>query len=1461
MTPCLGRVWLVTGALLCAAAAVAQVQVLPGASGQGVGQVYIEDSPAAQDLAAEAFELQAQGRFAEAAQKLQRVSEVYPHKLMPTGGSSYTDAVLWVRGRLLEDAQLLEAYRSLFGPEAERETDRAMPTADRGIDADALRGVLSRYTLTRAGLDAGLALGVYHLERAEGGDASGVLDELVDHPDLLSEAGRYHLMRGVASLLNGDTAGYETERRALRDLSDVPRLAELDALTNRIHPPLRLHQKPQDNTVKPGLPESLEKPLWDVDLLDTLWQGLGQRVDVRAMSPDQAALRVLPASSSDKVFINLGVKLKAYDRASGWHLWEAPDQSDSPPNPNFMVLNPGMVTEPRGVYLNGGRAFTLLGWMPPNQNIRLALEVGVALVGIDTDDGAEVWRVTPGELDPTFENAAFDGTPSGGGGRIYTFVKRVRVSGLHDLYLTAVRQVDGALVWRRHLSSSSSESNYNTGPSGRMILHAGRVYASDNRGTVIALDGLTGTVRWATILPGAGVVDPSARRSARSVRDVPKPVLVDAGLLVPPIKSGGPYHLLDPVSGALLRELRNRGWREVEACYAAGADVLAVGQGVSVFDGPTLDLTWRRPLDAGLDGRVRGRPAIDPQMTAGPAPDAPDGDTSDGVVVFSTDRRLIALDLGDGRVLTDTPATMPGNVLLTSGQVLVASAADLHAYTDWRVAHGQLKNQVDLDPSNPRPGMALAGLAIRTGRDAAVLEGIDLALGSLEVVTSDAEVADVRQRDVFGLLRELVDPAGGVGMVLRGQLLDRMAASTAGPGQEATYQLTRGLYLQEQGEPGRAAEHYQAVLSDRMLSAELYAVGRGSRRAGLEAKRLLKALIKTHGREVYQSYDLLAEHELGELFARGEPEARHFADLADRYPLALCVNEARQYAADRYLEAADQASAMRQLQAVYLDGVTEDVLAQVAGRIVGVYVLQDRPELAARWLRRVEREHPGLILLRGDQPVHVQSWLSELRQLLSASRRLPGFELPLEEPVWLDGWPMPVDTAVTGETQPSDRVVMTDGVSVWMLSAPDLVELWRVPLPVKDACVVAMDDRQVIWWSEESRRLGTLSSRNGESLWPEIDVKASLVQAGDPRVRSERRTRSQQQFVQILGGAAVRNPRLNANMSGGDAVMTAVDLTTIMIADHLGRAVCIDRDTGQVRWSTLGPSDSLTSIALGDGLVALGGASWADTAAQHGIVTLLDTLTGEPLETVIQSEKVPYWLGFADNGLLVTAMPGVLTGYDAVTGRTEWRSEVQQAAGINRFQLGGRLLVVSMPRGQVGAAQVIDTDSGEVVNQLPLRSAKDRPMLFDAVQAEGQWHTLTPMGAVALRASGQTHWSDAICAPVGHIVLQRVGRRYVCVVGGTSPTPTPDLDKVNLDARPDLKRILLEQVEAVQQRDEAQGYRLYLLDRATGSIVSELPLREAKAPITPDACALIDGALLLGVDGRTLVVRGQNPAD
>jgi len=1436
--------------------------VVPRQSGdQAVWQpVYIEDSPAAQDLADAALELRDLGRLTDAAQKLQQLIEVYPHKLMPVGGQTYTDAVRWARGEILRDDRLLSAYRQSFGPAAERLVEQAMPTGDAPINVEGLEGVVSRYNLTPAGLEAGLALGAHYLERAEGRDASGVLDELTGHPDLPHHAGRYHFLRALAAMLTGERDVYEAHRRVIVELADRAHLGELDAVTHRVHPPLRLkdeqvHQEPDP----PGLPNALAAPLWEVQLTGEQRVTPGNRADLRGLPAGLLANRIQPAGDALRLYLNQGDRVTAYDRASGWRLWGLSNLPLTGEG-NRTFPHPGWrMTEPRGVLTLGDRGYAVLGWSNPKQGSQSISDPGVSLVGFDLPNGREAWRVRAWDLDESLAKGSFEGTPAGSDRRVYTLVKRTSVAGLQDLYLTAVDVLDGGLIWRRHLSSSAGQQGNQIGLSASMVLYAGRIYVSDQRGAVASIDGRTGTVLWITLLPKAVPKAPNRRYAVTPLPHLGSPVIVEAGLIVPPHEQAGPHMLLDVQTGRPLRKLDGEAWTGVEKCYAVQGGVLGVGESVTRFDGRTLEPVWHTPLDPDIYGRPLGRPAIEPRMTVDPS--RPEADQAGGLMVMCTERRLVSLRLDDGAVVSDQPLSEPGNVMLSPGQVVIASGTWLGSFMDWPVAENQLRARAGQDMSDPTPGLALAQLALKVGHEQAVLDGVDMAISAVSHVPAGPQ-AQVLQQEVFDRLRGFADPSNGGGESLRGELLDRMATTASTPGQEVAYQITRGLFLEARGEPRRAAEHFQAVLADRSLSDELYTVGRGSRRAGLEARQLLEALIRAHGREVYHRFDLLAEHELSELLAKAERDPHRYIGLADRYPLAHSATGARRHAAGLLIEAGDGPGALRQWQLVYLSTPAGPLLSEVAGKIVQLHLDAQHPELARRWLRRVDREHPDLILIRSDQPVSVQSWLSELRHLISSERSLAQIDLPLAEPRLIEGRPMPVKSSADMPPEHS-RVLMRVGRSIQMRVGPTLEQAWEAPLPAPDAEILSLEDRQVIWWSAQTNTLGAMDSRTGEALWPTVDVAAVLQETGDTQVRLEARTQQQQQFIRFLGGPAGRRGQVNPDgIIDMGSVLTAVDLSVVCLADRIGRVVCIDRATGQVLWSRLSSADRLNALALGDGLLALGGVSWADTQAQSGVISILDVLTGEPLGLTIESDEAPTWLGIADNGLVLSASLSRAVAYEPATGRTVWRQSLDRSLRLGGLGwVGERTMILASSHAQVISSVVLDIDDGRVINHLASRMASQGGQPFSAFQADGGWHLISPMQAVALDESGRTSWRDAISGAAGHLTVQLVSDQYVLLIGRSPAGPGQVLPRLNMNLKPGAERALRQALLAGNLQVLPGSYRLYVLDRRTGVIKEDLPLDGLPGSIDPASCLVLDGVLLLGAGEKTLVLGPVNQAD
>ena len=1421
--------------------------------------VYIEDSPAAKELADQANELAGLNRHTDAVQKLQELIESSPNKLMPAGERTYTDALLWARQALLSDPELLQAYRQTFSPAAQRLTERAMPTIDSRLDEAGLREVVQRFNLTPWGLQAGMALGAYHLERAEGRDAAGVLDTLIEHPDLPEHAGRYHYMRALAAALTDEPLAFESHRQALNQLGEPLLLEELDALASRVQAVAVQADEHGDVDAQPSLPESMQAPLWEIRLADEGGGATPGRPSLRGMPASQLVNVTVPAGDELRLYLNLGDRVNAYDRASGWYQWSVTHLSHEATQARTLPRAIWRMTEPRGVLIRDGKGYAVLGIGYPRQAAVPGEDQSVVLVCFDLATGKEDWRVSAEALDETLAKGDFDGTPLAAGGRVYTLVKRSSVSGLNDHYLTAIDARDGTLIWRRHLSSSAAAQRNQAGPSARMTLHAGRVFVTDQRGAVASIDGRTGSMQWITLLE-RNEEQPAVRAYVGLGAYRGGPVVLDAGLVVPPAEPSGPHWLVDIDSGQPVRRLQGREWDDVEQCYAVGGDLLAVGQNVARLDGRTLEPIWYRHLDHVALGRVHGTAGVAPDMSLGAQEGAQDDPA--GVLVMSTHNKLLTLNLRDGSIARQQALLEPGNVLLSDGQVVLASGSWMGSFMDWAVASRQIRRRAEQDPSDPRPGLALGQLALKVKREQAVLDGVDLAVDAL-ARRPDGPQTDALQREVFQRLRDFTDPGTGGDVPLRDALLERMATITATPAQEVAYQITRGLFLSEIGEPADAAEHFQAVLSDRSLAEELYTAGLGSRRAGLEARQLLESLIQEHGQAVYAPFDLIAEHEYSELMINGDARAERYIQLADRYPLAQIAAQARRQAALLLTEQGDTPQALRQWQAVYLDSAEPGTRSQAVAQIVGLYVADERPELARRWLRRVNREYPDMLLYRDEQPVSVQSWLSELQYLLADQRTLARLRLPLAEPRLIDGRHLPVRQGAGSAVLLShDRVLMRQGQQVRMCVGPALKTVWEIAIPAPDMQLLSLDDRQVIWWSMQRQAIGALDSRTGETLWPQIDIKEVFAAMGDLAQMRDPKTVEQRQLAELLGEARVRRVQIDpTGMVLNSDLFTAVDLSVLCVADRAGRVVCIDRDSGRVLWRRLSEADQLNAIALSDGLLALGGASWANTQAQSGVITMLDVLTGEPVGLELASDEAPTWMGFADNGLLLAASPSLVTGYDPAEGRTVWRREVDRALGLGkRGQVGEGTVVLSSSQMQVISAVIVNTDDGRVVNQLASRTVGGVRQ-FSAHEADGYWHLMSPTRSIALDPRGRTVWRDAVTGPIGQLVSQLLTERYALLIGRSPTGHDPDLGQLNLDLQPGAEDAIRNALMQGNLRVLPGSYQLYILDKSTGVIVDELTLDGLPGPIDANACRVLDGAVLLRVGHKTLVLSEQAGPD
>ncbi|MFA9477858.1 PQQ-binding-like beta-propeller repeat protein [Phycisphaerales bacterium AB-hyl4] len=1437
--------------------------------------VYIEDSPAAQELFDEARSFRRQDRLADAAERLQRVIDEYPHKLMridEAGEDVYEDALLQVHRALLNDRSLREAYRSRYSGRAQRRLDEAL---EPWPDGEAMERVARRYTMTRPGLEAGLLLSGWYLERADGRSAASVLDTLEHHPDLGDHRERYDYLQAVAGLLGRDRDRLHRHRDILIEDGEDDAVSQLDALAHRLHPPLRLEQ-PDHVMVDVGdLPELLRRPLWEteVDFTASPSEARGDRRPP-GVQPGRRSGRgggrgedhhppVMPTAGENHLYINEGRQVRALDRNSGWTTWEfkwEPDQMQEAGFPQFGRMASGGA-ESQPVVLHGQYAFAVMGhssfWPARWQGDTSP----TALVALDRDTGEKRWLIEPAELDEVFERSNFQGTLIAGEDTLFSLVRRSQASGFQDTFLVAINQRDGSLRWRRHLSSAATTSRYATGPRPEMSAYGSTIYVSDNIGTVAAIDTRHGTLRWARVFtPDRSMIERGVLRGeiGTSDRVLGKPIRMAGGLIVPsPAMEGRKIFVFDPDTGEVRQELSDPTWARANHLLPIAGDVLAIGRDVVLFDGETLEAKWRHRLEGDRQAEITGRAAI-----------------SERHVLIPTNDQILMLRREDGEVARRIETDEPGNVLVFDGQLVIAAHESVRSYLDWRRAANHLRQQVRDRPEDAGAGLALAHLALRANQSSVVLEGVDAALDALQRPALRQRPSEHRrqQADVFDKLLDLVRLTGDSELSLRGDLFDRMATTTAGPKQDVAYHLAVAEHHVAKEQPRQAAEHLQAVLLDETLSSQLYEQPQVARQAGLEARRRLVALVEREGRDVYATFDAQAERQLDRMLARDE-SAEALARLARQYPLARSAPRALREAGRLY--AADDAFGMaaQQFRRAFDHAMEEapQLLPEIVGELAELFVQRDRPRQAAAWLERVRQLQPDLEPMRDGEPTSLTQWISELSSLEGMAGDRPKLALPLQQPRVLAGKPL-VPASSGADEHATDRLLTLDSGVLRLHVGPTLESAWERDVSDEPMTALSVTTEQVLLWLEDSRKVVALDSKSGDTLWQPVEVDQMLSEAGDPRERDAARPREQREFIEMIevgpirqgpGGRVEVGRHLGNN---GEGMTPLVGTQTLVLADGQGRVVGLDRATGQVQWARLVPIDELTAVDANHDSVVLAGVSGMGTDAVVGTLIVLDMLTGEPHFPAVEDNDPPQWVGFTADNLVAVATSNQVAAYQLGTGDAAWRLTLGERSTplTDRGWSDEHLLLLL---DNAGMALTIEAASGQLLNRLSLADGVGASRIHaDAV--EPNWHLSTPTSMLAITEQGRVAWRDAVSLSRKQFVHQLNSRDHAIILHREMPD-NGEMAR-NFDNRL-MIRIRPGDGDAIDIDREPHGlndhdvdvdtrYRLFILERTTGRLIDDRPLGPLPARLESGPAMLLDNHLVFDLHDRTLIIPGASDA-
>ena len=1406
-----------------------------GQGGAGV-PVYIEDSPAAQELVEQARVLRQQGRVVDAVARLQQVQEAYGEKLMPIGDGVYLQASHWVRREIGGDEELLATYLEVYEPAAER----GLAAARVGRPAvSALEDLVATHYLTASGLAAGLDLAAVYLERADLSAAIGVLDELADHPGLSERAVRYHTLAATASLLTGDEGRLARELERLERVGGAEATAPIDALSHRVHPPLRVARLSERAA---GLGDDLgyvDQPLWRVGME----QPDRSPRSSYGTAPSRPANHVVPVADRERLYVNQGHRLEAVDRYSGRTVWVS--GGDAELERTAMRVPAAMrmartFTDRRGVAVSGDSVYAVVGqatvWHRGGDGLV------AALARIDRETGEVRWRVEPGELDPSLERVYFQGTPVVVYDRVYALARRHQAAGFQDTLVVAVDAATGGLLWRRHISSAVTASRYAATPAAQMMFDDGTLYVADNLAVVAAIAARSGSLRWEHVFAGdqaitqRGMMGPGAEDGMQ----VLPPVLVEAGLVVPPSRVKQDVVVLDPQTGRLVRTLGASESASMSYVLAADGDVLGVGERVTLYDGETLKPRWR----AAGTGAASGLAAVTGRY-----------------VVIPADDRLVVVRRDDGSVVHETAISGGGNVAVGDGQLLLADADGVSSYMSWNRAHEAMLAQLEREPTDPGPGLAMTHLAVSRGEDEAAIRGADFAVAAVDRTLRDAgdrEAARRTQQRVFDQLLGFAERDGEASLALRSALFDRIARLSGGAQQEVAYHLSVGRLREDQQRWGDAVEHYQAVLLNGTLSGQLYHHQDVLRQAGLEARRRLTQLVESQGPGVYQRYDLIAGNELEQIRRTGRDPAR-LIELASRYPLAEAASRALLEAGQALIAAGRPGEAVTQLRRAYVRSKDGALLAAITGSLAEAYEEADRPRQAMQWLRRVSREYPGLLPLREGEPTPIETWMGELAAMPRARGVHPTLSLPLGRPYQIRG------TLVLPTNQPAgerigDRVLTREGTVLRLHRGVPLEPVWEASVPDADVELLAINDEHLILWSETTGELSSLDTTTGEAAWPSlkpIDLLDSLSDGVEPGQVGPPEQREFMQMIDVNAPVVVRGGRVVVERAEPPrGYLTAVGDGVICVADRQGGVVGVDRHSGRVLWQTAVQVERVSRLTLEGDALAVAGVSGAGTDAMSGAIRVLDPLTGEAVLPVLEDKEPAQWIGFVGevtrgdgqgaaapgDGLMLVATSDQVTAHRLDDGEVVWRLRVAGPPLTGRGWAGAELLLLDT---NGDALLAIDPATGELRQRLRIRrrggGAGAVPTLV-----EGQWQLMGAANAMALRSDGRVAWRAARGDGAGRLdlVQQFVGDQQVILLSGVE-TSGDDADM--------LPQGFMDPELAADPR-RRDGRRLLILDRITGRLEGEYRLADLPGSLNPEVAQFLEDHLAVASGDNTVVI-------
>lgn len=1331
--------------------------------------VYIANASFAEEALGTVGDMLARGGADEAVRLIQRVLDEQGDGLIGTEEEGLFVSVRErTHARVLGDAALLAAYRERQGP-------RASALLAEGRWEEVARS----YWLTGAGFEAGLRRAQVLIESGSFGAGLRALGDLLAHPGtrpatpavreaaaLAARAASY----GVASAwesLDGATEGGNPAAWAVADAwaslaglprperspADRPSAGVADARSDAID---WTADSPGPVTLDGVVPGALH--IGDLTEMDPEDNAAGVAADLargRADGPQRIELGwTMPTLAGGELFTNDGLTLTCFDRFTLRVKWRVRAPGATEEGMNWQTRSRmGRTVEDSGtVSVQGELVYAVLGEARSGSDDSFG-----RVVCVERATGRVVWSLLLGGLGDELRGAeprgpiVIDGDTVVVGAR-----KNLRSRRLVSLSLLGLDAATGELRWSRALGSAGSlPFQQLTQLSEGGVLRDGVVYWTDKMGLIAAVETRTGRVLWVRQTASPGLYS----RGARMPYATSVPVVNGHGLFVLTPDQNRILHL-DPATGAVLasRAAEPTG----EASYLVGLQgrIAAVGpQRVAIYNAAGFDTLPALVVDVPDERGLRGR-----AVGAGPRLALPVGE---GVVM---------LDARTGVVTETIGLDSTGNIVLGEGQIVVADETRVRSFLSWETASGMLTRRIG--GGDFEAALALADLAQRSGHPERVLGAVD---DAVRLVT-DRPSGDADRARVFEAVRTLADPdAGGpagrspVGVVARGDLLERLGAVARTPEQRVAHAMAMGSWQAAAGDAPGAAAAYQEILLQPAWAREIWRGGGLSVRAELEASRRLNDLADRYGSRAMSVPDRMAEAEAEGLLTPGpRAVAADWESLARRYPASRAAPDAWARGATAWMADGRWASAERAARTGLRSAaralgrdqpVTPETVGEMAGVLASVLVAQNRPDEARAALAQARAQFAGrfgeITPTAGGRAVTLtgESVAPRLAVIGPRLRRD-------DRPALLAG--TPVASSVPGNP---GMVLMFAG-QIGRLAAYRAEDLTAgdgsaEPLWADDTgggvmpVITHADSRSlVLVWADElgtarHARAEARDASTGAVLWT-ADLRFAIdrIDPGpDPAARLNG------QIVSPLEGSV-----------GNSHLLASSDGRTLVVTDRMGRAVGVDLSNGAVLWSRRLGMTRVYGMDLNAGALGVCGAAarstdadddMLDEPALRGVAEAVDARTGETIQIIEDLGAETRWIRVASDGQVLVGAGTRVVAMDTVGGRIDWsNADEELVSSQGAWVMGETLLVLGLDRmlwpvsRREGVVSPTPLDTAATGVESGLVSVD--PRSFGVVVRSGA-------GVVTISPGGETLAADAL-EPTRQLGVSALGQRRAVVI-------------------------------------------------------------------------------------------------